>query len=316
MIKRVAAIAIFTALLLGQARADEPNCDIPMECECDDTVAEVCGADGKTYMNACMARCKGVWTCEGTCPQECDAPAGWDWFRCETLPHYWKCLADDFGIDHCRLGFNITEDQWYIDGMPTCLGWGEYDDHCDFDCHFCAGAAARFYGFGAQQMAALADMINMNQTIHPLCPLCPKAPEGMVEVCHDGKKFSFPTAPKNMKDFGTPGSMAKLERGTWLTCDCEEVHRGHHIEEGTYWANVAASAGLDPMHLTHYSGVWYYNGKYTCVGKGKALDMCSEMELVCAGEDGMTYGFGLSQMHEVAMASMLPTGTHAFCPLA
>jgi hypothetical protein len=40
----------------------------PNPCRCPDTVKEVCGADGNTYVNACSAQCKKVAIAsEGTC---------------------------------------------------------------------------------------------------------------------------------------------------------------------------------------------------------------------------------------------------------
>ena len=61
-------------------------------CDCDGVLAPVCGANDKTYINACEARCAGVAVvAEGNCerPAECGGPLGvacGEGEFCETQP--------------------------------------------------------------------------------------------------------------------------------------------------------------------------------------------------------------------------------------
>jgi len=45
----------------------------PKKCKCPNTKKPVCGDDGKSYANSCLAKCEGVKTkCSGKCP--CEKP--------------------------------------------------------------------------------------------------------------------------------------------------------------------------------------------------------------------------------------------------
>jgi len=239
-----------------------------------------------------------------------------DFYSCEDLPAYWVNLADEYDVDPCLIGFNITEEQWYIDDEAACVSWGEYDGPCDTD-YFCSGFNAATYGYGFQQMATLSGMVHGEfQSQHSLCPVCPPAMgPGFIDICHDGILYSFPVHEMLPSDFGSPGSMAEGGRGTWLTCDCSEVHIGHNLPAGTYWYNLAESYGLNADLVTHYNDVWYYNGQYSRVAKGKNGNSCDNTVYHCAGTTGDHFGYGGQQMAALKSASHLQTGAHADCPL-
>lgn len=303
---------IALALMSVVVRADFPECDCSNAPQ-----SPVCGANGETYDSACAANCEGVWSCAGECPQACaeHPPAGWDYFSCDSLPHYWEHIADDYSVDHCRIGFNITEGQWYIDDEPACVAWGEYNGPCN-DEYSCAGFDGTTTGYGFQQMETIAGMIAGSFHQHSLCPHCPPAMgAGFIDVCHDGTLHSFPLAGMLPGDFGTPGSIAMQGRGTWLTCDCSEVHIGHSLPVGTYWYNLAESYGLDGSLVSHYNDVWYYDGKYSCVAMGFNSDACDSSVFHCSGSDHVTYGYGSQQMEALEAASHLQSGAYADCPV-
>jgi len=239
-----------------------------------------------------------------------------DYYTCERLPAYWVNLADEYEVDPCRIGFNITEGQWYIDDEAACVSWGEWFEVCE-DEYFCAGADAATIGYGFQQMETLSGMFHGDfQQTHSLCPVCPSVMgAGYVDVCHDGILYSFEADEMLPADFGSPGSMAEAGRGTWLTCDCTEVHVGNNLPVGSYWYNLAESYDLDGDLVTHYNDVWYYNGKYSCVGKGRSTNACDNTVYHCAGATGEHFGYGGQQMAALKSASHLQTGAHADCPL-
>jgi len=229
------------------------------------------------------------------------------------LPSYWQVRATAGGLDVDKLGFNITEEMWYYDGVSTCVGWGEFDETCDYDTHVCAGYNGHSFGHGSQQIGEIKNMVDQGETTHELCPVCDPAPAGQVFVCHDGKKWSMPSGVVQ-NDFGLPGHMSLTGKGIWMTCDCKEVHRGYRLIEGTYWYGQAENADLDPSKVSWLNSVWYYDDKFSCVAKGGNVAPCDNNVLLCAGA-GNTFGYGSQQMAELKAASMLPTGEHAYCPM-
>lgn len=286
------------------------------DCDCSSApISPVCGADGLTYQSECEARCEGLWSCAGTCPQACaeNPPLGWDYFTCDSLPHYWEHIAEDYSVDDCAIGFNTTEGQWYIDDEPTCVAWGEYNGACNTD-YFCAGYDGTKNGYGFEQMEALVGMISGDLEQHRLCPVCPPTTAGFVDVCHDGTLYSFPIDGVS-GDFGAPGSIALEGRGTWLTCDCTEVHIGHYLSADTYWYGMAESVGLVGDLVSYYNDVWYYDGKYSCVAMGQNIAACDDSVYHCSGSDGVTYGWGIQQMTALLSSSELQSGAHEDCPL-
>lgn len=232
-----------------------------------------------------------------------------------TLPQYWKDRADEAGLDWSILGFNVTEPQWYYDGMPTCIGWGEFDSTCDHDTFVCPSYSGKSHGYGWQQIEFIVDMLAKGHDSHMLCPTCESASAGSVYVCHDGVKYEMPLGAAVAADFGNPGAQGLSGKGTWTTCDCEEVHRGYYLEEGTYFGDLAEAAGLDITLVSHYNGAWYYDMKYSCVAKGSYGAACDKLVQVCSSDDELTYGSGEQQMYELHAASQLPSGKHAYCPL-
>lgn len=236
-----------------------------------------------------------------------------DYYEAATLPQFWKDAADDFSVDWNDLGFNSTEAMWYHQGAKTCIGWGEFDAACNYDERVCCGYNGHTYGYGVLQMAEIKNMIDQGKTEHELCPQCPAAPSGEVYVCHDGYKYAMPSG-QLQADFGLPGHMSFTGKGIWMTCDCDEVHRGKNLQASTYWWGRAEAAGLDASKVTYLNNVWYYDDKYSCVGMGGSAALCDNVALVCAS-GGSTYGYGDQQMYELYEASLLPTGEHAFCPL-
>ena len=55
----------------------EGFCPCPKLCKCRNMWKPVCGKNGKTYRNSCMANCNGVKTlCNGRCPcpKQCPCP--------------------------------------------------------------------------------------------------------------------------------------------------------------------------------------------------------------------------------------------------
>lgn len=49
------------------------------------------------------------------------------------------------------------------------------------------------------------------------------------------------------------------------------------------YETAARQAGLDATKLSYCNGVWYYDGKYTCVtGAGIATDVCDNEQAICA----------------------------------
>jgi len=238
-----------------------------------------------------------------------------NYFAGATLPQYWQDRATEAGLNIASLGFNVSEPQWYYNGVATCIGWGEFDSTCDHDAFVCPSYSGKTHGYGWQQMAYVKEMIDAGYDSHQLCPSCPAAPADSVYVCHDGIKYEMPAGMAVSSDFGSPGSQGLTGRGTWTTCDCEEIHRGSRLADGTYFGDLAAAAGLNLTLVTTYNDVWYYDNKYSCVAKGEYAAACDKQVLVCASDDELTYGSGAQQMAELYAAAQLPSGQHAYCPM-
>jgi hypothetical protein len=108
------------------------HCDL---CLCPDTVDPVCGADGKTYPNACLARCAGV---EVVHPGECRAPC--------------HCNGD------CREG-NVCRD-------------GECQPPCDIRCLMAdpvCGSDGKTYFCGAADAACHGVTVLHRGECRPVC---------------------------------------------------------------------------------------------------------------------------------------------------
>ncbi|GAQ87413.1 hypothetical protein KFL_003510070 [Klebsormidium nitens] len=69
-------VCLPTAQGPARAPAPAPAPATPAGCGCDNSTYQVCGQDGVTYQNACMAKCKGASYFPGPCGS-CNCPTDW-----------------------------------------------------------------------------------------------------------------------------------------------------------------------------------------------------------------------------------------------
>ncbi len=102
----------------------------PLDCaaQCDPVLAPVCGADGRTQPNACVAECRGVAVvAQGPCPDSCRGPA--DCAAGEQCDAG-RCVPDDCGCER------VTQ--------PVCSDTGR--THRNACLLACAGETLRYPG--------------------------------------------------------------------------------------------------------------------------------------------------------------------------
>lgn len=235
----------------------------------------------------------------------------------EDLPPYWKAQAIAAGNDYTRLGFSPEQRMWYLDDMPTCVGWGYYSDACDATTAVCSSLDGTHYGFGTEQMEVLHDMFHENTDRHWLCPEChyPHR-EGETMACAGpGATFYVPDTELADSGLAVPGHVSPHNPGVFVDCDCNEHFLGKDIPQGTYWWGEAIAQVVDPSRLSHHAGEWFYDEQWTCVGKGAALDACDDAALFCSSGSGTAFGSGDQQMGAVAMAISSPGNKHPSCPV-
>jgi len=72
---------------------------------------------------------------------------------------------------------------------------------------------------------------------------------------------------KNMLPF--PVDSADDSPGAMTVCPPDPMYANTAM-----YADAAIAAGLDPEKLSACNGIWYYEGRFSCVGSGSELDPC------------------------------------------
>lgn len=96
--------------------------------------------------------------------------------RCvaDFMGNYWVGLAESastqavFPLDASLVG--LVGGEWYYNCMRTYVGNGPSFYDCDADFYYCAGSSGDTYGYGQNQLTAVAEAV-VNGGKHPLAPL-------------------------------------------------------------------------------------------------------------------------------------------------
>lgn len=138
---------------------------------CDPSRVVCAGADATAGYGATQVALIAELVSEGIerhrmCPasSQCSGP----FFIGDCLSPYWVEILESAGLDPNHVGYNETDREWYVDGKPTCVGWGYWYSPCDTANLVCAGAEGTF-GYGIAQAALIAEVIDRGNLQHHLC---------------------------------------------------------------------------------------------------------------------------------------------------
>jgi len=224
------------------------------------------------------------------CYTDCDCQ-GDDHVGGASMPPYWSALGTTFGVNETHLGFNAAAGKWCYSYSNTCIKWGEWNGACDASTFACAGGNTN--GYGNDQMALVAEMEAMGDRRHYACP-----------DCYDKNPCESRAIP------GTATGPI------YTDCDCNEHFIGEPLIEDGYWWLEAEDAGVHAEHISYFDQQWYDHETPTCVAMGSYADPCdsASLGLVCAGQNGDTFGSALAQMTAI-LAADANGGSHPACPV-